>query len=291
LASFIFMVAFGYMQYYSSFSPMDSGNNSTVIQVVRGLGAFAFFLSVLMFQWKPHIIYRIGFIFMITGYLLQPFFAQTPASLMIFGTVTMIGYVCFDIFIWVVLSEIVHVNQRSSAGAIALMWLVRATGIVVGMLVCHALFFFGEPLRLIPSGTVLVGYLTVIAMTLLLGDETGIWAIIRQGSLMRQQATAGEAAGEALSGAASGREAAGEALLSGAASGREAAGAGDRMAEYGFTPRQREVIDLVLSGRSAARIAVELGVSENTVVTHIRHIYRITGVNSRQDLIDALTDR
>jgi DNA-binding CsgD family transcriptional regulator len=279
LACLMIMVAFGYMQYFASFSPLESGNNSILIQVTRGLSACVFFLGVLLFRWHPHILYRIGFILMITGYLLQPLFAQTPVGSTVFGLVTMVGYLCFDIFIWVVLSEIVYVYQRGSAGAIALTWLVRTAGILVGMLGCYVLFVADSMLLSLTVGTVVVSYLTVIAMAFLLGDGTGIWTIIKYGSLNPQpqetqsQVTAGKAG-------------------SPEADNNEADSNGDRLhskiVEYGFTPRQIEIVKLILTGRSVARIAVELGISENTVVSHIRHIYHITEVNSRQNLIDVL---
>lgn len=56
--------------------------------------------------------------------------------------------------------------------------------------------------------------------------------------------------------------------------------------EYGLSAREMDVLPLVLSGRTVARITEMLYISAGTVSTHIRHIYRKVGVNSKQELID-----
>lgn len=53
---------------------------------------------------------------------------------------------------------------------------------------------------------------------------------------------------------------------------------------YELTPRQREVLELVLTGRSAAQIARELHISTHTTNDHLKAIYRRLGVNSRSEL-------
>lgn len=50
--------------------------------------------------------------------------------------------------------------------------------------------------------------------------------------------------------------------------------------------RESDVLILVARGRSTPRIQDELGLSSNTVNTHIRHIYQKLGVHSRQELLD-----
>lgn len=65
----------------------------------------------------------------------------------------------------------------------------------------------------------------------------------------------------------------------------------DAMAEhYGLSPRERDVFDLLVRGRSIDYIAQNLTISFNTAKSHIRHIYVKTDVHSRQELID-LIDR
>lgn len=54
---------------------------------------------------------------------------------------------------------------------------------------------------------------------------------------------------------------------------------------YDLTRREEEVLLLLLEGSSFATVAAKLFVSENTVKTHVRHIYRKMNVNSKQDLV------
>jgi DNA-binding CsgD family transcriptional regulator len=53
---------------------------------------------------------------------------------------------------------------------------------------------------------------------------------------------------------------------------------------YGLTRRQRDVLGLLLLGRSMTRIARELGISEHTANDHRKAIYTRTGVSSRSEL-------
>ncbi len=58
---------------------------------------------------------------------------------------------------------------------------------------------------------------------------------------------------------------------------------------YGFTAREASVAELLVQGRSPNEAAVELAMTENTVRTHIRHVFDKTGVDRLADLIRLLT--
>lgn len=53
---------------------------------------------------------------------------------------------------------------------------------------------------------------------------------------------------------------------------------------YGRTPRQREVLGLLLLGRSMTQIARQLGIFEHTANDHRKAIYSRVGVTSRGEL-------
>lgn len=57
---------------------------------------------------------------------------------------------------------------------------------------------------------------------------------------------------------------------------------------YQLTPRECEVLPLVIKGRTIARIQEELHISQGTVSTHTRHIYQKTQVVNRQGLLDLI---
>lgn len=53
---------------------------------------------------------------------------------------------------------------------------------------------------------------------------------------------------------------------------------------YSFTPREKEVVELVIQGYSNANLAEELSLSEVTIKKHLSRIYEKTGVKNRTQL-------
>ena len=56
-----------------------------------------------------------------------------------------------------------------------------------------------------------------------------------------------------------------------------------------LTRRESEVVELVVAGLSNAEVARRLYLSERTVETHLQHVYRRLGVDSRLALIAHLS--
>ena len=59
----------------------------------------------------------------------------------------------------------------------------------------------------------------------------------------------------------------------------------DIFQKHHISPREQEVIELILQGYSNTKIAETLFISLNTVKKHVRNIYPKFGVNSRYELI------
>ena len=57
-------------------------------------------------------------------------------------------------------------------------------------------------------------------------------------------------------------------------------------AAHDLTPRETEVFELLAAGRNGVCIQQALGVSYNTVKTHVAHIYAKLGVHTHQELLD-----
>ncbi len=57
-----------------------------------------------------------------------------------------------------------------------------------------------------------------------------------------------------------------------------------------LTPREREVLELLASGHTAGSAAAQLGVSEHTIKTHVKNLYRKLDVSSRADMVRAAID-
>jgi len=57
---------------------------------------------------------------------------------------------------------------------------------------------------------------------------------------------------------------------------------------YGLSPREQEVVDLVVRGASTRRISQALYISENTVKDHLKNIFGKVGVGERRTLVKQL---
>ncbi|MBR2835268.1 MAG: hypothetical protein IKE43_06135 [Coriobacteriales bacterium] len=60
--------------------------------------------------------------------------------------------------------------------------------------------------------------------------------------------------------------------------------------KYKLTTRESDVMGFLAKGYSIQKISEKLFISENTVKTHIGSIYRKTGLHSRQEIIDLVSD-
>jgi DNA-binding CsgD family transcriptional regulator len=61
-----------------------------------------------------------------------------------------------------------------------------------------------------------------------------------------------------------------------------------KAAAYGLSPREREIVDLVLRGASRKQIAATLYISEYTVHDHLSNVFDKVGVRGREALIKRL---
>ena len=57
---------------------------------------------------------------------------------------------------------------------------------------------------------------------------------------------------------------------------------------YKLSPRETEVLEILVRGRNAKHISEKLYISESTAKTHISKIYRKLGIHSQQELLDVL---
>ena len=57
---------------------------------------------------------------------------------------------------------------------------------------------------------------------------------------------------------------------------------------YGLSPREQEVVDLIVRGASTKQISRALYISEYTVKDHLKNIFGKVGVGGRRDLVKRL---
>lgn len=253
------MTGFGYLQHLVSFSPIASGgySNGILVQVARGVTAVLVFAIVVGAGRRASTVYRVGLLAMIAGFMMMAFLFGTNLF-WVSGAIIISGYTILDLLIWVAFSQIAFAQSRDSLKTIALMRLLSVLCYVVGavagiMLVGNSEVLHGN----VAAETTVVGYLVVIATVLLLSSED-MW--------MLSGRTHPDLAGDDRAS----QEARLDAWF-------------DRI---GLTAREREIGVLLAYGRTQPWIAERLSISENTVGTHVRHIYQKAGVHDRQQFID-----
>ena len=243
-----------------SFSPIagDGASGGILVQVARGVASILIFAIVVLAKRRPSPVYRVGLLAMIAGFMLMAFLFGTDLF-WVSGAIVIGGYTILDLLIWVAFSQIAYAQSRDALRTVALMRLIAVLCSAAGAAIGIALVGFDEaPSGNVAAETTVVGYLVVIATVLLLSSED-MWMLF------------GRPRPDGMTGDDS--------------AGREA-----RLAAWferiGLTAREREIASLLASGRTQPWIAERLGISENTVGTHVRHIYQKAGVHDRQQFID-----
>lgn len=256
----LIMIGFGYVQHLVSFSYVAGASQTggIVIQMARGMSSILMFVAIVSSAQRAGVVCRVGLLAMIAGFMLMPFLFDTNMFWMA-GAVLIAGYTALDLFLWVTFSQIAHTQSRRPLRTVALLRLIAVIGYIVGALVGIALVGDGRYLsEFVSAETTVVGYLVVIATVLLLGADD-VWALFR--------APAQANTGTSDEGNMERRlQAVGTAFM--------------------WTAREQEIATLLAYGRTQPWIAERLSISENTVSTHVRHIYQKADVHNRQEFID-----
>lgn len=264
LAAALVLVSFGYLQHLVSFSSAASGGTpgGVVVQLTRGAMAVILFFVVVCAPSRTNILYRMGLLLIIAGFMLMPFLFGS-GLFWVAGAIIISGYTAFDLLVWVLFSQIAHTRSESPLQTIAVIKLLAVICYVLGAVTGMVLVGNDETLHAyVLQETTLMGYLVMIATVLLLSSKD-MWAL--SGMV-------------ATSSGASGEEARRQCL-------------DQWFGAYGLTPREQEIAHLLIAGRTQPWVAASLCISENTVGTHVRHIYQKLGVHDRQQFIDLANDQ
>lgn len=255
------MTGFGYLQHYISFSAPAEGvvSGAVIIQTVRGATALLLFVALVIRPSYASGIYRFGFLTMIAGVMSMSFTFGSewlPAS----GALIISGYTVFDLFIWVAFSHIARTRSKNAFKTCAAMRLFASLCAAVGCTVAVFLDILAPDLRLATQEATFVGYLIVIATVLLVSNDD-IRVLFQSAQIpLPASPPVPEMNFE------------------------------ERIDRWGddmkMTAREKEIASLLIQGRTQPRIAELLGISENTVGTHVRHIYQKTSVHDKQQFID-----
>lgn len=248
----------GYMNHAFAFSDAFGMKGGMAIQIARGAVAAALVVLAMLRPRRIAAAYRVGLLAIVAGFLLMPFLFGTSVYLTS-GILIMAGYVAFDILIWVAVAQAAYIGSSDAFRSVCVMRLaINGVFYSVGGLLGMALSQLDMPGAFECADAILMGYLMTVAIVLLLGNRD-LWDLLD--ARPHSPVLAGSAA--ALEG-----------CLDGLAR------------NWGLTSREREVFTHLAVGRTQPWIAERLGISDNTVNSHVRHIYAKSHVNSRQELLD-----
>ncbi len=319
------MAGVGLVGVVAGFFDVLSGYKTFVVQDAYGLWLFLFGLvaclvlcAVAVFAHHDGVFigYRLCMLMVCLGCLLTPFVSQNVnVGAFLFGGYHGYAMVLTSICIGVATGFRIGVVRSVGLGFFALY-----AGELLGSLLAHGLGFFGDVqpdlalLTLVAVSLLFVSHLFLFTETDLvqLGiGEVNLPAPARErlrelggvlpGSAATMNGPEGSATGQVGCAAVT---AVADALANDALAGMRAADAEREAADAsagapptvdpgaviaercGLSPRECDVLPLLLEGRTIARIQEALFISQGTVSTHIRHIYQKTGASNRQELID-----
>lgn len=221
------------------------------------------------------VLYRVSMLLIGSGLVLL---SLTEGSRTFYTAVSFTGYEIFTLFVCLVarlLGKSFRVGTtRTIAIAVAILYAGEALGLIIGNVFAN---HYGSDL---PISTISVlCILLFFVVHLFLITETGLV----QAGIGEMGTTVGPPVEPSPEPAAD--EAAPEAATADSPSMFQVAA--DSLTErFGLSPREAEVLVLLLQGRTMSRIQEALFISAGTVSTHTRHIYQKIGVANRQELID-----
>ena len=271
IASFaLFGLSFGYIQCNSIVYLDQLGVGFSFLLIAsRGITAFAVFICIYLRPQRIYLVFRVGIMVGIAGFVLIPilsmFMGDSSAGIMVSCAIMIVGYTTFDIVTWTILGELSFATQRSATRYFGPGRFMVHASIVVGYLATMAISMNAQDTRVVEGFAITIGYLLVIAVMLLLDENSALWKLIK---LRATGVNPADAVDETID--------------------MRRAKAARLVETYGLTKRESEVLDLLIAGRSRSRIAEILTISENTVGTHIQQLYKKLDVHSLQELLDML---
>lgn len=254
----------------SGFFDVVGGFNAYVVQDAYGIylllaGTMATLLLTLiaLFCVRDGIFYayRFSVLVLCLGCLLTPFLGDNATY---FSTLVFAGYTCYTIILYILCIDVATSFRINVARCLGLGFVALYGGEVLG----HLLGYNVGP-DMTPYGLALM---TLLAVSVLLIAHLFLFTevdLIKLGIGEVSRAVPSDAEEPAP---------------------EETAPVIDPVPviveRYGLTPRESDVLPLLLEGRTIQRIQETLFISAGTVSTHIRHIYQKTGSDNRQELID-----
>lgn len=257
LSFVVFGFSFGFTVYLSSTDSVMASASPDLLLWIRGATCLVILLFMVLFPAKLYSIFKVGMLVGLAGFVVSPALGTLlDSSQLVASGVTVIGYTTFDIMTWSVLSEMSSMNGEHTLKAFGTGRFAVHAGVALGYATGFALGATGHLDQLSSVAQTTVGYLLAIAATPFIGNASALETIPR--TIKPTAATAPDRSLETLA------------------------------KEHGLTQRELEILEQLTMGRSRSRIAEALGISENTVGSHIKRIYDKMDIHGTQEAIDLL---
>jgi DNA-binding CsgD family transcriptional regulator len=223
--------------------------------------------------------FHFGLLLVLAGLLVVPFVEQAGVGAAVAlshvsNTLLMAGSECFAILVWAVLARRGFLDPSRALVALAGGRLAAALGALVGLVVGSSARSFSAVNPVVPDAIAVALAFALVA-----------YCLIGLRSFSFEESVDGVSPDE--------EEGASPVPAVAAAPPAEVdpAAAVERRCERlaalrGLTGREEEVLKLMARGRSGAYIAEHLVISQNTVKTHVKHIYAKLDAHSQQDVVD-----
>ena len=259
----------GFEDVLAGFRYVDIPDGYGILLLAGGLVATAVACAVGAFAKRDAVtyLYRLAVLAMLFGCLGTPFMEQwlSLPGILVFG-----GYQVFLVALVVVCGDVSNYFDVPAVKVIGYALGAQYLGELLGSALAHGMTAFGPAQGLLGVvGFVLTGIVILTNQFLFTEKdlvETHIGELVEREPDQGPEATALSADEEA-------------ALVAGVIADA-----------HGLSARERDVLPLLIKGRTIARIQEELFISQGTVSTHIRHIYQKTGVHNRQALLDLIDE-
>lgn len=215
---------------------------------------------------NPVVAYRPATILVAIAFLLLPFVSSEMAIVCM--AIAFSGFGSFMVFFWIVMGNITQKWNLSFMRVYPQGFLTLLAGIAAGELVAWLLVLIRQPGFDYGATLSIVSLFLLVAMAWQMSDGSRFANETREmGGQFFEADTCESESGHASPGFNLGLVA----------------------ERYRLSPRESEVLELLLKGRSIPYICDELFIAKSTAQTHVRHIYskmNITG--GRQELIDLI---
>lgn len=256
----VFCGAFGFVSWFGAAEMSPSGGgDAEYLALARCTVALAFFIVCYLFSLKQvSLLLRIALSFVAAGVIVLTIGVFAPVMNEPGRILVAMGYSGFDILVWTLISYYSRTSVDRAARVIAVVMIAEQVGILLG--IASGIAVDRIAIGQFESSIFLaaMNYVLLLACFALLRRYDGR-------PILSEDAPA-------------------ETALSGDS--RAAVDAFARTAQ--LTSREKQITYLLAEGRNVPYISKKLFVSDNTVKSHVRHIYEKSGVHNRQELLDAL---